>query len=50
MMPKQMSDYKKWLHFPQLPEEMRTELEGIAGHQEEIDDRFYRNLSFGTGG
>lgn len=50
MMPKQMSAYKKWLYFPQLPEEMRTELEGIAGQQEEIDDRFYRNLSFGTGG
>ena len=49
-MPKQMSDYEKWLHFPQLPEEMRTELEEIVGQQVEIDDRFYRNLSFGTGG
>ncbi len=47
---KLLSDYEKWLHFPQLPEEMHTELEGIAGQQDEIDDRFYRNLSFGTGG
>lgn len=49
-MSEQIKAYETWLHDPHLSGEMRTELEGIRGDAQEINDRFYRHLSFGTGG
>lgn len=49
-----MSDYKKeyeiWLNDPYFSEATREELQAIQGDDEEIFDRFYQNLSFGTAG
>ncbi len=40
--------YKEWLSF--ADEKTKAELESIAGDEKEIEDRFYKDLSFGTGG
>ncbi len=45
-----MELYKKWLESPAVDEATRAELAAIAGNDDEIYDRFYRNLAFGTGG
>ena len=42
--------YQSWLDQESLPEELRQDLTDIAGQPEEITDRFYRDLEFGTGG
>jgi len=47
-------DYRKayefWLESPYFDEETKEELRSIAGDEKEIEDRFYRELEFGTGG
>lgn len=49
-----MADFKKeyelWLNDPYFSEATRNELAAIAGDENEIYDRFYQNLSFGTAG
>lgn len=45
-----METYKQWCSDPYFDEETRQELESIRGREEEIKDRFYRQLEFGTGG
>lgn len=42
--------YEFWRKDPYFDEETRTELKGIEGNAEEIEERFYKNLAFGTGG
>ena len=42
--------YQAWLAQPGLPEDLAAELRGIAGDADAINDRFYRDLEFGTGG
>ena len=42
--------YKFWLEDPYFDEDTKAELRGIAGDAEEIEERFYRDLEFGTGG
>lgn len=42
--------YEAWLNDPQMDEATKAELEAIAGQTAEIEDRFYRDLAFGTGG
>lgn len=42
--------YEAWLADAELDEELRLELEAIAEDDEAIKERFYQNLSFGTGG
>ncbi|MCI9545872.1 MAG: phospho-sugar mutase [Lachnospiraceae bacterium] len=42
--------YEKWRTDPYFSEEIRRELEALEGNEAEIEDRFYRQLSFGTGG
>lgn len=42
--------YEAWLADPELEEELRTELLNIAGDEAAIQERFYRDLEFGTGG
>src|SRR5690554_8183292 len=45
-----MSRYKEWLLSDYFDEETRRELEAIEDDKEEIEDRFYKDLNFGTGG
>ncbi|HNR65782.1 MAG TPA: phospho-sugar mutase, partial [Atribacterota bacterium] len=42
--------YRQWLDSSYLKEEDKEELRSIAGNEEEILDRFYKDLDFGTGG
>jgi phosphoglucomutase len=42
--------YEAWLADPAIDEETKEELRRIAGQPDEIEDRFFRDLSFGTGG
>ena len=44
------TEYDRWMESPILCPEERAELAAIAGQEEEIEDRFYRSLSFGTAG
>ena len=44
------AEYQKWMESPVLRAEERAELAAIAGNETEIEDRFYRSLSFGTAG
>lgn len=42
--------YQEWLQNPYFDEETRQELQALKGQEKEIEDRFYRELEFGTGG
>ncbi|MFC4599713.1 phospho-sugar mutase [Cohnella hongkongensis] len=42
--------YEAWLRDPNIDERTKEELRGLAGQTGEIEDRFYRELEFGTGG
>lgn len=42
--------YEEWCANPYFDEDTREELKGLAGNDTEIEDRFYRQLEFGTGG
>ncbi len=42
--------YEFWLEDPYFGEETKAELRGIAKDGQEIEERFYKNLEFGTGG
>ncbi|MGN1250479.1 MAG: phospho-sugar mutase, partial [Candidatus Spyradocola sp.] len=42
--------YNKWLNDFAADEALVKELQGIAGDEKEIEDRFYRGLEFGTAG
>lgn len=42
--------YRMWTESPYFDEETRQELALLAEDEDEIADRFYRNLEFGTGG
>ena len=42
--------YDRWLAQPEMPADLADELNSIAGDEEAITDRFYRELEFGTGG
>ena len=42
--------YEFWLADSYFDETTKEELRGIAGNEKEIEDRFYRDLEFGTGG
>ena len=43
-------NYKLWCENPYFDEATKAELKSIAGNEKEIEDRFYRDLAFGTGG
>ena len=45
-----MEKYKQWLENPYFDEETKQELLSIENNEKEIEDRFYKNLEFGTGG
>ena len=42
--------YKLWLEKATKDPDLQTELKSVEGKDEEINDRFYRELEFGTGG
>lgn len=45
-----MESYKEWCENPYFDEATRAELKALEGNTAEIEDRFYRDLEFGTGG
>lgn len=49
-----MSDYKnryeRWLSSPAVDEATKQELRELSGNEKEIEDRFYKDLEFGTAG
>ncbi len=45
-----MEAYEKWCMDPYFDEATRQELTALKGNEKEIEDRFYRQLKFGTGG
>lgn len=42
--------YDLWLNSPLIDEETKQELLALSGDEKEIEDRFYRDLEFGTAG
>ena len=42
--------YQQWLNNDYFDEETKTELLKIQNDEKEIEERFYKNLEFGTGG
>ena len=45
-----LEEYKKWCEEPVFDEETKKELLSIKDNEEEIKDRFYKELEFGTAG
>ena len=45
-----MQEYRFWCENPYFDEGTKKELAAIAGDENEIRERFYRSLEFGTGG
>ena len=42
--------YNEWLEKADADPDLKVELENIKGNDDEILDRFYRSLEFGTAG
>ena len=42
--------YELWLNNPYIDEETKEELRALAGDEQEIRERFYTDLEFGTAG
>ena len=47
---KYLEEYKKWCESLEFDEETKKELLGIKDDEKEIEDRFYKELEFGTAG
>ena len=45
-----LEEYKKWCESPEFDEETKRELQAIKNDEKEIEDRFYKELEFGTAG
>ena len=45
-----LEKYQEWCNNPYFDEATRAELKALEGNNAEIEDRFYRDLEFGTGG
>lgn len=45
-----LEEYKRWCESPEFDEETRKELIAIKDDEKEIEDRFYKELEFGTAG
>ena len=45
-----MDEFKFWLEDDYFDQDTKKELEAIRDNESEIEDRFYRELEFGTGG
>ena len=44
------NEYEDWLENPYFDENTKNELRRIADDEKEIEERFYKELEFGTGG
>lgn len=44
------SRYEAWLNNDYFSAEFREELKALKGHDKEIEERFYKDMEFGTGG
>ena len=42
--------YEEWIKNPYFDNATKAELKRIANDEKEIEERFYRDLEFGTGG
>ena len=42
--------YEKWVSAPNLDEELKSSLEAIKEDESKLEEAFYKNLEFGTGG
>jgi len=42
--------YQQWIESSYIDDATKEELKSIAGNEKEIEDRFYKDLEFGTGG
>ncbi|PFG03059.1 phospho-sugar mutase [Bacillus sp. es.036] len=42
--------YKRWTSATSLDEELKKDLEALSGQGKALEDAFYKNLEFGTGG
>ena len=49
-MKKYLEEYERWLSSSDFDEETKKELEEIKNDEKEIEDRFYKELEFGTAG
>ena len=45
-----MTEFERWLKEPLDDPDLTEELKSIQGQDDEINDRFYQNLEFGTAG
>lgn len=45
-----LEEYRKWCESPEFDEETKKELLAIREDEKEIEDRFYKELEFGTAG
>ena len=45
-----LEEYKKWMNSSFIDEEIKNELKDIENNEKEMQDRFYKNLEFGTAG
>ena len=45
-----MKVYREWLNSPFTDDETKAELLAIEGDEQEIYERFYKSIEFGTGG
>lgn len=45
-----LKKYNEWINNPSFDEETKKELKQIEGNIKEIEDRFYKDLEFGTAG
>ncbi len=45
-----LEKYQEWCSNPYFDDATRAELKALEGNNAEIEDRFYRDLEFGTGG
>ncbi|KZE70209.1 phosphoglucomutase [Paenibacillus jamilae] len=47
---KALEGIESWLQDPYIDEETKQELRALQGNDRELEDRFYKELEFGTGG
>ena len=45
-----LEEYEKWINSNFIDEATKNELKSIKNNEKEIEDRFYKNLEFGTAG
>lgn len=43
-------NYNKWKEYSELDQELQLQLEELNDHPQQLEDSFYTNLEFGTGG